>query len=329
MQAYRFEKGEGAIQRRTLPIPQPTADQVLITVKAAGLCHSDLHILHGGLEDSGPFAVHPPLTLGHEVAGVISSVGPGVTSFKLGDRVSVAQIGYPVEETSWDTAVGLGCDGGLAEYVIAHVRHVVRVPDNVPLHLAAVATDAVSTAYHAVVTEAEAGPGKNIAIVGLGGLGLNGVVSASLQGANVYGFDIDTKRFEAAKKSGAIACYQSLDEMSDGFFDAIVDFAGVGKTTALAIKRVKVCGVVVLIGLGVNEATLPTSLLTMKSIHLKGSMGASLQEYQRILEHIETGEIVPVTEEIPFDDVSGGLDRLAAGNVSGRLWTDPSAIRQA
>ncbi|KAH0041126.1 GroES-like protein, partial [Aureobasidium melanogenum] len=329
MQTYRFEKGEGAIQRRTLPIPQPAADQVLITVKAAGLCHSDLHILHGGLADSGPFAVHPPLTLGHEVAGTISSVGPGVTSFQPGDRVSVAQIGYPIEETSWDSAVGLGCDGGLAEYVIAHTRHVVRVPENVPLHLAAVATDAVSTAYHAVVTEAEAGPGKNIAIVGLGGLGLNGVVSASLQGAKVYGFDIDTKRFEAAKKSGAIACYQSLDEMEDGFFDAIVDFAGVGKTTALAIKRVKVGGVVVLIGLGVNEATLPTSLLTMKSIHLRGSMGASLQEYQRILEHIEAGEIVPVTEEIPFDDVSDGLDRLAAGNVSGRLWTDPSAIRQA
>ncbi|KAI4726129.1 hypothetical protein E4T49_06054 [Aureobasidium sp. EXF-10728] len=313
MQAYRYEKASGTIQRRTMSIPEPSADQVLITVQAAGLCHSDLHILHGGLEGLGAFSVRPPLTLGHEVAGIISKLGPG--------------IGYPVEETSWDTAVGLGCDGGLAEYVIAHVRHLVHVPAKVPLHIAAVATDAVSTAYHAVVTEAEAGPGKNIAIVGLGGLGLNGVVSASLQGANVYGFDIDTKRFEAAKACGAIACHQSLDDVEDGFFDAVVDFAGVGKTTALAIKRVKVCGVVVLIGLGVNEATLPTSLLTMKSIHLKGSMGASLEEYKRILAHIEAGEIVPVTEEISFDEVSDGLDRLAAGNVSGRLWTNPSAIK--
>ncbi|KAI4715231.1 hypothetical protein E4T48_08593 [Aureobasidium sp. EXF-10727] len=327
MQAYRYEKASGAIQRRTMSIPEPSADQVLITVQAAGLCHSDLHILHGGLEGLGAFSVRPPLTLGHEVAGIISRLGPGVTTFQIGDRVSVAQIGYPVKETSWDTAVGLGCDGGLAEYVIAHVRHLVHVPAKVPLHIAAVATDAVSTAYHAVVTEAEAGPGKNIAIVGLGGLGLNGVVSASLQGANVYGFDIDTKRFEAAKECGAIACHQSLDDVEDGFFDAVVDFAGVGKTTALAIKRVKVCGVVVLIGLGVNEATLPTSLLTMKSIHLKGSMGASLEEYKRILAHIEAGEIVPVTEEISFNEVSGGLDRLAAGNVSGRLWTNPSAIK--
>ncbi|KAG9659932.1 GroES-like protein, partial [Aureobasidium melanogenum] len=212
---------------------------------------------------------------------------------------------------------------------LLQIRHAVRVPKDVPLHLSAVATDAVSTAYHAVVTEAEAGPGKNIAIVGLGGLGLNGVVSASLQSANVCVSDIDTKRFEAAQKSGAVACYQILAEVEDGFFDAIVDFAGDCKPTVLATKRVKVCGVVALIGLGVDEATLPTLLLTMGSIHLRRFMGASLLEYQKILEHIEAGEIVPVTEEIPFDDVSGGLHRLAAGNVSGRLWTDPSAITQA
>jgi len=251
-----------------------------------------------------------------------------VASFKPGDRVAVAQVGYPKEDAAWEISVGLGVDGGLAEYCIANVRQLVHVPANVALHSAAVATDAVSTAYHAVVAEAEARPGKNIAILGLGGLGLNGIVAAALRGANVYGFDIDTGKFEAACKSGAIACHQSLDDVEDAFFDSIVDFAGVGKTTALAIKRVKVGGVVVLVGLGVNEATLPTSLLTMKSIHLRGCMGASLQEYREVLEYISAGKINPVTEQIAFEDVSGGLERLASGKISGRLWTDPSAMRQ-
>ncbi|CAD0085087.1 unnamed protein product [Aureobasidium mustum] len=329
MQAYRYEKSDGIIQKRTIPIPEPGANEVLIAVKAAGLCHSDLHILHGGLENLKPYGVHPPLTLGHEVAGIISKLGPGVTSFKPGDRVSVAQVGYPKEEAAWETSVGLGVDGGLAEYVIARVRQVVHVPANVPLHLAAVATDAVSTAYHAVVAEAEAGPGRNIAIIGLGGLGLNGIVAASLKGANVYGFDIDTNKFEAARKCGAIACHQSLTDVDDDFFDSIIDFAGVGKTTASAIERIRVGGAVVLVGLGVNEATLPTSLLTMKSVHLRGCMGASLQEYREVLRHIEAGEIDPVTEEIGFDGVADGLAKLAAGKISGRLWTNPSAKRRA
>ncbi|KAH0282353.1 GroES-like protein [Aureobasidium namibiae CBS 147.97] len=326
MQAYRYETADGVIKQRKLPIPEPAANEVLITVKAAGLCHSDLHILSGGFENLQPFGVHAPLTLGHEVAGIVNKVGSQVASFKPGDRVAVAQVGYPKENANWDISVGLGVDGGLAEYCISDVSQVVHVPANVPLHLAAVATDAISTAYHAVVTEAEAGPGRNIAILGLGGLGLNGVVAASLRGANVYGFDIDEKKFEAARDSGAIACHQSLNDVDDAFFDAVVDFAGVGKTTALAINRVKVGGVVVLVGLGVNEATLPTSLLTMKSIHLRGCMGASLQEYREVLEYVASGKITPVTEQISFEDVSDGLERLAAGKISGRLWTDPSAM---
>jgi propanol-preferring alcohol dehydrogenase len=110
-----------------------------------------------------------------------------MVSFRPGDRVAVAQVRFPKNEFAWENAVGLDVDGGHTEYCIANARQVVHVPANVSLHLAAVATDAVSTAYHAVVTEVEAGSGRNIAILGLGGLGLKGNVAASLRGANVYG----------------------------------------------------------------------------------------------------------------------------------------------
>jgi propanol-preferring alcohol dehydrogenase len=145
-----------------------------------------------------PYAVHAPLTPGHEVARTIAGLGPGITNFKSGEKVAVAQIEYPFAEADWATSVGLGADGWIAEYIVANAHHVVKIPENVPLHTVAVATDTVSTAYHAVATEANAGPGMNIAILGLGGLGLNGVAVAAVKGAVVYGFDIDMKKFEDA-----------------------------------------------------------------------------------------------------------------------------------
>ncbi|KAI5265923.1 hypothetical protein E4T47_08433 [Aureobasidium subglaciale] len=320
MQACRYEDPDGQFKLRSKLIPEPRAGEVLIVVEAAGLCHSDLHILKGHVEHLDPYSVKAPLTLGHEVTGNVTKLGPGVSAFKKGDRVAVAQVGYPIEEASWDTSVGLGADGGLAEYVIANTRCVVKVPENVPLHLAAVATDAVSTAYHAVVQEAKAGPG---------GLGLNGVTIAALKGATVYGFDIETKKFESAQVCGAFTCYKDMGGVEDVTFHAIADFAGVGAITVMAINHVKVGGVVVLVGLGVNEATLPTATLTMESAHFKGCMGASLKEYQEVLEYISLGIIVPAAEEITFRDVNAGLDRLEQGNVSGRLCTNPSARKGA
>lgn len=323
MKAYRWQKADSFVVE-DVPVPDPGPNEVLVQVKAAGLCHSDIHIIKGHLS-SGAFPVIAPLTLGHEVAGTIVKLGSGVSNLQVGDDVAIAQVGYPKEETAWDTSVGLGSDGGYAEFVKATTNYVVKIPAGVPLHHAAVATDSIATAYHAVMAEAKAGPGVTVGIVGLGGLGLNGVIAAEIAGAKVYGFDLDTGKFENALSCGATACYKNLTDAKDVEFDAIVDFAGVGVTTAMAIEAVRVGGTVVLVGLGVDKATLPTAQLTMKSVYLKGCMGASLKEYEEILDLIAAGRIKPVTTEVPFSGVKEGLDQLEGGKVSGRLWTNPSA----
>ncbi|KIV91604.1 hypothetical protein PV10_06122 [Exophiala mesophila] len=319
MKAFQYERPAVGVKMKDVPVPEPTDGQVLIAVEAAGLCHSDCTIMNG----KGNWVAKSPITLGHEVAGKIVRTGPGVSKFQVGDEVAIALLSHPLEKASWATAVGLGYDGGYAEYAIAYVDSLVKIPDGVTFAQAAVATDSISTAYHAVVAEGGVTDSTTVGIVGLGGLGLNGVTIAGLQGATVYGFDIATEKFENAVLNGATKCFSSLSEASDITFDVILDFAGVGSTTAAAVSRVKPGGTVVLVGLGAAEATISTHDLVTRSIKIRGSIGASLQEFQTVLDLIAQGKISPFLQEIPFSEVGEGLERLDRNEVLGRLFTRP------
>ena len=265
MKAYQFEDVERGLKLVDVPVPILASDQVLLKVEAAGLCHSDVHII------SGAFSNHlkkRPMTLGHEVAGVVVEVGSEVSNFAVGNRVVITSVLYPVEERSSLRNIGLDYDGGYAPFAVADACRVVKIPDSVSYPQAAVATDAVATAYHAVVVEAEAVASKTIGIVGLGGLGLNGVQIASLQGSKVYGIDIDAKKFAEAKRYGAITCFTSLNEASGIIFDSIVNFAGIGSTLRDAVNAVKLGGIVVSVGLGSKELSFDTANLVLKNVHI-------------------------------------------------------------
>lgn len=313
--------GDRTLEAKELAIPEPGDEQVLIQVQAAGLCHSDCHILHGALDH---LIRKRPLTLGHEVAGVIVKTGPGVTDHKIGDKIAAALVTYPVSTSDWNKTIGLGYDGGFAEFAVVDLINICPIPDGVTFPQAAVATDSIATAYHAVVVEGQVGPSTTVAIIGLGGLGLNGVAIAALQGAKVIGIDVDAEKFPEALHCGALACYGSLDTTPQLDFDVVIDFAGVGTTTANAIRAVKIGGTVVQVGLGVNQALLPMYELVTKCVTLRGSMGSSLDELREVLKLVASGHISPVLEEIPFSGVPLGLQRLESQQVKGRLFTNPS-----
>lgn len=170
MKAFQFLGDEQGLQLRDVPVSKPRPDQVLIQVKAAGLCHSDTHVLHGG---GAAWMCALPVILGHEVASVIVELGAHVsltTPFKVGDRIAVACVGHRIQERNFQEALGVGCDGGYAEYAVAPVKNLVMLPDNIGFPEAAVATDSVATAYHAVVTEGSVSPESTVGIIGLGGL---------------------------------------------------------------------------------------------------------------------------------------------------------------
>ncbi len=300
--------------------PTPGPGEVVIDVRAAGLCHSDVHIIHGS---GAAWLSKRPIILGHEVSGTVRELGPNVADLRIGDRVAVALISHPLDELDPTTAPGLGRDGGFAEQAVFPAEMLVQIPDGVSLEQAAVATDSIATAYHAVVSEGEIQGAMQVAIVGLGGLGLNGVRIAALRGATVYGVDIDADTFEGARAQGAAACFTSIADVPAPI-DVIVDFAGVGSTTADALKAVRMGGRAVVVGLGVDHTSIDTHDLVTRNIRLQGSLGASRREFTEVLALIADGSLTPLLEEVHFDSVPDAIARLARGDVTGRIFTRPS-----
>lgn len=319
MRAFRYAAKGLPLQSVELPDPVPEPGWVVVDVEAVGLCHSDVHLTDGVIAPFRP----PPVTLGHEVAGTVSALGAGVEGYAPGDRVGVAIIAHPEVLESY--VPGIGVDGGYAERVAVHASTLVGLPDAVSFPAAAVATDSVASAYHAVHAEAQVRPGETVVVVGLGGLGLNGVRAAALAGATVVGVDVDPATFEAARAAGACECFTGFGGLGDLQPDAVIDFAGTGSTTSAAVDAVRRLGRVVLVGLGAPTTTFSTMSLVSKSVLLRGSYGAGKDEYRQVLDLIAQGRITPALEEVPFADLNEALDRIRRGTARGRLFTRPRA----
>lgn len=321
MKAMQFVGVGNPLELREVPAPKPEPGWVVLDVEAAGICHTDIHVLHGAVPDAPV-----PITLGHEVAGTIAELGAGVDGYEIGDRVVLAIDSVRAAlADDWSLVPGIRYDGGYAEQVLAHADALVRIPDGVSFAQAAVATDSVATAYHAVRTIGAATAGQKVGIIGLGGLGLMGAAVADICGCTVYGVDINTGTFDAAREFGVRECFTDIGELAAITPDLIVDFAGVGSTTADAAAVVRAGGRIVLVGLGRSETSVRNSDLVNRMIQLHGSVGSELDEVRQVLDFIAAGRIRPVLEEVPFDSLPESLDRLARGEVVGRLYTRPRA----
>ncbi|KAG4425976.1 hypothetical protein IFR04_000920 [Cadophora malorum] len=321
MKAFQFHTIAKGLELKDVPIPKPGKDQLLVQVKAAGLCHTDCNVISG--KDDMLFWQRP-ITLGHEIAGIVIELGPGVTEFMTGERVTcVTGVTHPITIHDVTTSAGIGYDGGYAEYVLFNTVKTLRIPDGVSFAQAAAATDALATAYHAL-SEARVAPNQKVGIIGLGGLGLSAVGIATFLGAKVYGVDIHTKTYMYALQSGATLCATSIAKFAGVQFDSVIDFAGVGVTTAAAAKAVKPGGRVILVGLGVKECKLSTYDFVALGVTLKGSAGASKKEVEEVLQLVAERKLSPILEEIAFKDIKKGLDRLEEGTALGRLYADPS-----
>lgn len=321
MKAFQYTNPAAGLVRTKLPVPVPERNQVLVKIKAAGLCHTDCNIISGKINT---FFWVRPITMGHEIAGEIVEIGSDVTKFKVGDQVvSIITVGHPVSFRDVLSTPGIGTHGGFAEYVTLAEHKTLRIPEGVTFAQAAVATDAMATAYHAIA-QTKMSKGSNVAIIGLGGLGLSAVQLASRSGATIYGIDLDKRKFLGAIQAGALSCARSLNSFSGVKFDYVLDFAGAGVTTVAAIKAVKPGAKVVLVGLTKLMVNLPTDDFIALGITLQGCSGASIEEVEKCLQLVATKEFVPLIEEVRFDDIREELDRLASGNVVGRLFTDPT-----
>jgi propanol-preferring alcohol dehydrogenase len=192
-----------------VPMPVPGPGEILVKVKACGVCHTDLHAASG----DWPVKPAPPFIPGHEAAGVVAALGPGVTDFKLGDAVGVAWLHDACMrceycETGWETLcehqhnTGYSVNGGFAEYVVASAAFAARLPAGVDFAAIAPILCAGVTTYKGL-KETEARPGEWVVISGIGGLGHVAVQYAKAMGLKVVAVDIAEDKLKLARAAGA------------------------------------------------------------------------------------------------------------------------------
>ena len=308
MKAWQLTGTNEPLRRIEREDPRPGPGQVVVDVRAAGICHSDVGFLDGTL--TGMLA-RLPIVLGHEVAGEVAGVGPGVTGFEVGDRV--VAFGDPANAPGWSV------DGGFADKFLTDVTGLMTLPGAVDFEQAATATDAGQTAYGAVMGAGKLQADERVGIVGLGGLGLTGAQIAVLAGAHVYAADPKHETWSPAKKRGVNEIVQDVTELAAFNLDMIVDFAGFGATTAGAITAVRPGGRVIQVGLGRNEATISTAELVYKAVTLRGARGGRVRDLEAVIDLIARGELSIHTSPVGFDDIPEAIERLKGGGVFCRL----------
>lgn len=310
MKAWHFTGTHQPFTKVEVEKPTPGSGQILIEMKAAGLCHSDVGILE---DEKWLDIMELPAIPGHEIAGVVSALGDDNTGYSVGDRVCVWPMGTAGK------AYGYGRGGGWGEYVVADIEDVLPIPDGVPFELAAAATDAGMTSYGAVMEAGKLQKGEKVGIIGFGGLGQIGARIAYLSGAEVYVAEVNESVWDAAYAAGATKVVKDVTELNDIGLSLIVDFAGFGTTTAGAIEAIGYEGRIVQIGMGRLESTINTYPLIMKHVTLVGNTGGSRDAIANVLKFMASGDIAPAIELTDFDGIADGIDRLHRGEVRGRL----------
>ncbi len=310
MKAWQFTETHQPLQRAEIPEPAAGRGEVVIDIVAAGLCHSDV----GAMTDESwlEYIAPRPMVIGHEIAGVVSAVGEGVSDVRIGDRVGVCP-------SNGNGAPGYKRNGGFTEKHVCLAEDVVPMPDGLSFALAAIGTDAGMTSYHALVTRGEAKAGMKVGIIGLGGLGQIGARVAVILGCDVHVAEVNEAVWPMAQEIGAASVVKDVLEWEGGGFDLIVDYAGYGTTTADAVKALRKRGRVVLVGMARMEIPLQTMDMIHHQAEIRGSSGGTKADIAAIYELLASGQVSPVVTMIGFEDIPAGLDDLEHHRMTGRL----------
>ena len=345
MRAYQLVEWQQAPELRDVDVPEPGPGEVLIKVGGAGACHSDLHVMEW---PAGTLPYDLPFTLGHENAGWIEAVGPGVTGWELGAGVAVygpwgcgrcracrstletlCERGREIDAAGG----GLGRDGGMAEYMLVpETRLLVPLGDLDPRD-AAPLSDAALTPYHALkLALAKLVPGTSVLVVGVGGLGHMAVqLVRAISPADVIAVDVDRGKLELAREIGATATVEAGDDAPEVVREltggrgvtVVLDCVGTDATLALDVAAVAAGGSVMVIG--VAGGTLPLTFATMPfDASITHPYWGSAIELAEILELARTGRIRAHVEHFPLDRADEAYQRMRDGTLSGRAVITPN-----
>jgi alcohol dehydrogenase, propanol-preferring len=351
MKSSRIVKPRDSLEVQELKTPKAKGSQVLIKVQSSGVCHSDIHLWEGGYEGiEGKFlkttdrGVKYPLTPGHEIAGVVDSLGEESLGFTTGEKVLIYPwIGEGLcpacrsgEENLCDKPRSLGVymDGGYSEYVLVpSYKYLVKMDDEMDIDASATLSCSALTSYGAV-KNAILKPYDNVVIVGAGGLGLMAIqLAKALTGSKIIAMDLDDEKLIAAKKNGADNVINSkkedpikaVMELTDKMgADAVIDFVNASKTVETEMQFLRRRAKLVLVGLFGGELKLSLVSMPTRAYRLIGSYTGTLSDMTELVSLAKRGVIKPlVSNRFKLDQATEALTMLKQGKILGRGVINP------
>jgi propanol-preferring alcohol dehydrogenase len=329
MKAARLKAVHGMLSVDSVPVPQLDAGDVLVDIRAAGICHSDINYRDG----VSPVA-RLPMILGHEIAGVIAKKGAGATGIDEADRVCVHYViscgkcGFCVSdrENYCDKyqMIGKDVDGGFAEYVRVPARNVLKLPDSIPFEQAAILGCAVSTAYHAL-KRGRAKAGDTVLINGVGGLGVHAVQLASriFDARVVIAVDVLDEKLKMAGNLGADETVnltkgdpmERIRKITDGrLADVVIDFVGHKRTIENVIHWTGKGGRLVVVGISTDEVSLqPYTTIIGKEMEIIGVNDHLKSELAQLIDYVASDRLDlsrSITHRVALGDVNHGMQIL-------------------
>ncbi len=340
MRAVRYYGPTEPLKLEDVPKPEPGAGEVLVKVRACGMCHTELHFV-SGLLDLGV----APITLGHEIVGEVEAVGDGVEDPREGDRVILyyysgcgrcehCRVGDEHLCDNLRAEFGFVSDGGYAEYAVVPARNAVPLPDEIPDEQAAPIGCGVTTALHAGRL-AGLGMGDTVLVYGVGAVGYGLIQLGRLSGATVIAVGRTETKLELARELGADFTINArresvtdrVREITRGRgVDVVFELVATQETMEHSVASLAKRGQLVFIGYSQDALAVHPIQLVIKEASVMGSVGNTLDELHEAVRLVSEGKVRTIVDRtLPLERFQEGIDALSAGVLVGRAVLTPAS----
>ena len=342
---YACKQAKGPLTSYAFERREPRDQDVVIDIQYCGICHSDIHQVS---DEWGGSAF--PMVPGHEIAGIVSQVGTNVSHYKVGERVGVGCFvdscrkcssccdgleqycieGCTLTYNGVERDVKTPTQGGYSNKIVVNENYVLSIPDDLPLPRAAPLMCAGITLYSPLM-HWNAGPGKRVAIIGLGGIGHMGVKIAHALGAEVTVLSHSLNKQEDGRRMGADHFFATSDpktfEKLKGNFDIIINTVSVELDMNNFLNLLRLDGTMVIVGLPEKELSFEAFSLTNSRRRLAGSVIGGIQETQEMLEFCNKHNIYCDIELTPIQKVNEAYQRVVNSDVKYRFVIDMKSLK--
>jgi alcohol dehydrogenase (NADP+) len=344
VQGYAAQQAKAPLNPYSFERREPRDHDVVIDIQYCGICHTDIHQVR---DEWGASTF--PMVPGHEIAGVVTGIGPKVTRYKMGDRVAVGCFvdscrkcspclkgleQYCIEgpTLTYNAVERDGknrTQGGYSNKIIVDENYVLRIPENIPMNRAAPLLCAGITMYSPLI-HWKAGPGKKVGIIGLGGLGHMGVKIAHALGAEVTVLSHSLRKQEDGKRMGADNFYATSDQETfkrlKGYFDLLINTLAVEIDWDQYLNLLALDGTMVVVGIPEKKSPIGAYPLIIARRSLAGSVIGGIRETQEMLDFCSKHNLSSDIETIPIQKVNEAYERVVKSDVRYRFVIDMKSL---